>query len=233
MTTHSSESNRDATSVLPERYHDRKILEMINTIYGIDAQDVQNIQEGNANCWKILTSQEPIFFKKFRGDIVQDESRIKEIIDVQQLFARNGVPVLLPLQTLEGKSYSSEQGGFYIAYPYARGEQKKKEKLDQTNIESAAHNLARMHLVGRNSHINLSYVFKGWKSKEEFQGKATKLEQFIKSKSKLEDVDEYALQQIDLKRQVINSLNNVYANLGLESDHITHGDYHEKICFLI
>lgn len=217
---------------------DQSAKMLLNDNWGINPSKLIPIPMGNALCWRLVTSDnEELFFKQMREEVVPSEVRAGEIVEVQNYFASQGLPVVKPQATKNGSFYIHSNGAYFIVYPFVKSELKaSRDDLTQANLDSMAEVLAKMHIAGAKKEApKVGKVFKGWKSPDSFNETIAKLRQFLEQKSAapsgLDDRDLLVLRALDAKSRIINQNTVAYEDLGLKSDHLTHGDYQERNVF--
>jgi Ser/Thr protein kinase RdoA (MazF antagonist) len=208
-----------------------QIESLLNLYYDISPKLIVRMQYGNALCWKVEIEGEKLFFKKVRPDIISSEERFEEVIKVQNLLAHNDIPVVKPVPTKNGDLYFKDQESLYILYPFVSGITKSRQDLNDTNVTSLAKTLANIHLSGKGPVFQLSYQFKGWKSKNQFNDTAKSLIDLINQKEVKTELDEISIRYINAKSRIVNSMKLTFEELNLTNDHIIHGDYQENNVF--
>lgn len=208
-----------------------KLKSIVEKNYDLKILTSKRLGAGNAETWRLETDNGSKFFKKFRGDIVTSDTRVDEVLRTMDLFRSKGIPVPSPFKTSEGESYLTFEGSRYILYPFVDGRHIPSKDLNVQNIESAAKVLAKIHLIGKGQFPELSYKFKSWKTKDDFNTRIEIIRQVINSKKELDQIDKKTLKDLDAKSLIVNSNQLSYEEMGLLSDHLVHGDYQEMNLF--
>jgi Ser/Thr protein kinase RdoA (MazF antagonist) len=208
--------------------------DIVTKTWGLESSDWRQMDFGNALCWRFVADQTPYFLKQMRSEIVGTEERIREILDVQTYFSDQGLPVVRPVATTNGTFYINRPEGYYTLYPFVSHRLIPKNELSDKNITSLAQTLAAMHRAGAKGDMIISKVFKGWKEPHKFNETIARLRDTINER-KLAGIstslDELVLQGLEIKEDIVNGIGRAYEDLGLNSDHLTHGDFHERNIF--
>jgi Ser/Thr protein kinase RdoA (MazF antagonist) len=206
-------------------------------VWGIIPREIKEVPVGNAKIFKITTQDDKIvIFKQMRSEMVGSKTRIEEILNTQEYFAKEGLLVVRPIQTKDGKFYFEQNGNFTTVYPFINSQQKThKSELDQTNLDSLAETLAKLHIAGAKTDApRVNKVFEGWKSLDKFDANIEVVREEIEKRKRsgsLNEIDNIILNALDTKQKMIHSIDLKYEDLGLKSNHLTHGDYQERNIF--
>lgn len=212
----------------------KEASELLQQNWGINPTNMITIPLGNALCWKITTDKgEDLFFKQMRPEIVGSEVRIEEILEVQNYFASQGLPVVKPSATQSGNLYILNNGSFFIVYPFIQSKQKTHPSdLNQRNLDSLSETLAKLHHAGSKPEApTISKIFGGWKSIDRFKSRIASVRDEIekrKVRGQFTNFEIEVLRGLEVKERMIVSADKDYEEFGLQSDTLTHGDYHER-----
>jgi homoserine kinase type II len=205
-----------------------KLLAVINLKYGfIDVRILERVSKGYLSDNYILENQGKRFFlKKYRQF---GKQRLLEIHAVKKFFSERGLPVVLPLEAGDGKTYFEWKNDLYSIFPYVEGKQCYQCFLSDQALADSGKMLARIHLQSKDGcpDIVTERTF-GW-NKEDFLEKLGIIRNLI-SKNK-NDFDKKAEKFIQDKITLAENNLIKYSDLNLNSNHIIHGDYHQENIF--
>lgn len=198
------------------------LLNKINNLYGLTVASAEKVTIGFLSENHILSdSAKKYFLKKYRFD---DPNRIAEIHSVKKYFSAGGIPVILPLPLLDGKTFFEHDGGYYTVFPFVDGRHIERSKLSEAAIVSLGKMLGRIHLLGKQAKLPISNEFKIDTDENTFKKIDEILGKIVEIKNPTE-VDKVALDNVMMKKRLLlqNKVN--LENSGLVSDHLIHGDY--------
>ncbi len=169
-----------------------------------------------------------LFLKQYRFDNLK---KINEIHKVKFFFAKNGIPVILPIENKACAFVFEHMGKFYSIFPYVSGRTIRKEELTKSALESAGCMLAKIHRLSKDGYPAIAKHFnKGW-DKNKLLSEIKGINQKITTLPKKTRYDNLALEILDLKKKLITEDKSQYIDFKLISDHLIHGDYHEMNIF--
>ncbi len=204
------------------------LLSEIKSLYGLDLHSPEKIERGYLSENHVLTdSATKYFLKRYRFD---REEKVAEVHAAKRYFSDGGIPVILPLPNKNGKTFFSYEGGYFAIFPFIDGRHIQRESLTEAAAVSMGKMLGKIHLLGMKSPLSAEDHFSGW-DKEKFLAKADLIISIINEKAELDDFDKKALQTIQLRRQLIEENTINFEDLGLSSNCLIHGDYHEMNMF--
>lgn len=201
-----------------------EMLAKIHDLYGIDAQWSERVTKGFLSENHIISDigdQKKYFLKRYRFD---NKQRIEEIHLVKKYFAEKGIPIILPITNKEGGALFFHEG-YFAVFPFVEGRHIERNALSDEAIISLGETLARIHLAGKGANLPIMETFEPW-DKEKQLAKSDLLIATIQQRSQLTDFDKLALEDIHLRRSIIESNIKSFEEYGFKSDHLTHGDYH-------
>ena len=206
----------------------KDILIKIKLLYGINVASFERVTKGFLSDNYFITDEKTKYFlKKYRFD---NADRIFEIHSVKHFFANGGIPVILPISSLNGTTFFEHDGGYYALFPFIDGKHFESGKLPRSAVESMASMLGKIHLLGKDAKLNVSESFK-IENREITLRKIDNILSIINSKNNKDDFDKMALKNIELKRDLLLNSNQTIDQIGLKNDHLIHGDYLDQNLF--
>lgn len=205
-----------------------KVLLKINELYGLNVSFFERVSAGFLSENHILSDDKRKFFlKKYRFD---NFKRVAEVHASKQYFADGGIPVILPLSVLDGRTFFTYNSSYYALFPFVNGKHLERWTLTDTAIVSLGEMLGRIHLLGRQSGLIIDDRFK-IENKENTFKKIEAILARINAKDSFSDFDKIALENVQMKKELLlaNTLN--VKGLNLDSDHLIHGDYLDQNVF--
>lgn len=201
---------------------DTELASAVEQAYGLERIELAElVQKGVlSQNWFLTAGSTRYFLKRYRFD---DEARIREIHAAKQFFADNGIPIILPIATIGGATYISQDKRFYALFPHISGQHLYRDHLTDTATISMAQMLARLHLAGAKSTLVVGKdSFKAWDSN------GPKAQAYIDRLAAIEHPSEFdvlAREDLEMKKVLIHANPAQYEDLDLAADHLIHGDY--------
>lgn len=120
---------------------------------------------------------------------------------------------------------------FYALFPFVDGKTVERSERSAKAHAATGSMLARIHLAGREDHADIDVPEqKAW-NREVFFKEAAVIEEKISTLTTLSEYDQLALRSLELK-QGLARVNPIEPEmLGIQNDHLLHGDYHESNIF--
>ena len=206
----------------------QEIILKINKLYNIQIHSTDKVEKGFLSENYILTDiSKKYFLKRYRFNI---EEKIIEIHTAKQYFADGGIPVILPILNNEQKTYFYFEGGYFALFPFIDGSHIERDSLTETATISLGEMLGKIHLRGKESTLPRKDVFTGW-DKEKLIARADQLIAIINEKEELNEFDRNALEGVNFRKKLIESNTAVFEDLGIPSNCLIHGDYHDTNIF--
>lgn len=202
---------------------DLDLLQQVETVYGLsEIVHVAPVEKGvlSAN-WVLYTGESKLFLKRYR---FEDESRIREIHAVKHFFADSGIPIILPISTRKGGSYMSHGGRWFALFPFIAERELERGHLSDTAVTSMGSMLAYIHKAGAKSSVPIEKSFNYW-DKAVFLHKSETFLAHIEALESKTEFDEMALRDLRGKLELIQTIDAVPADFGLQADHLLHGDF--------
>lgn len=203
------------------------LLKIVSDLYGIKIpMKYEKVAKGVLSDNYILdTGQEKFFLKKYR---FPNEEKIREIHLVKNFFASGGVPVILPIVFEGNKSYFSFRGSCYALFPFVSDGLLEGEDLSDVAVISMAKMLAKIHLLGAKSTLQIRDNTKHPIDKATFLSKANLILEKIEAKNEFNEFDILAREAVLLKKKLVEESSASYLSpesLMLPKNHLLHGDY--------
>ena len=208
---------------------DKQLLKKIKDIYSLsETISAEKVEKGFlSENYKISTRDKDYFLKKYR---FEDKGKIQEVHSSKKYFSEGGIPVIMPIETKDERTFFEYGGSYFALFPFVSGLQPERGDFSNEMIISLGKTLGQIHLLGRKSPLKMKRVFSGWDKEESLQ-----TAQFIEDKlSKVEDKSDFdvlAQKVVAFKRELIEKNNINFSDLHLESDHLIHGDYLDQNVF--
>jgi len=198
------------------------LIQEINKLYGLNVFSFEKVTKGCLSENHILNDGvKRYFLKKYRFD---NKEKIEEIHSVKKYFSDGGIPVILPIKNMEGKTYFIFEEGYYAIFPFVSRRQLDRGLLKDKAVISLGEMLARIHLLGKNANISIKGDFKDWNKKKALD-KIELIEVEIKKVIKLTELDNLFIENLNLKKNLINKNLLTQIDTYLPADHLIHGDY--------
>ncbi|MEI6238542.1 MAG: phosphotransferase [bacterium] len=199
-----------------------EIFTKINNLYGINVSSSEKVAGGFlSENYFLLAGADRFFLKKYRFD---NPNRIAEVHDSKKYFADGGIPVILPIPLLDGKTFFEYNSAYYALFPFVEGRHIEEGELTEKAIISLGQMLGKIHILGKESKLAIEDHFKIEKDEKIFK----KIEDIlikILEVNNPSDFDKTALQIIRIKKELLLKNRITYESLGLKNDHLIHGDY--------
>ena len=195
---------------------------ILTDVWGIgEILDAEKVTQGVLSTnWFVTGETGRYFLKRYRFD---DAERIAEIHATKQHFASAGIPIILPRATNEGRTFYSDEHGYFALFPFVDARQIAYTELSTEAITSMGTMLARLHLAGRGTPVVITKsTFRTWDTED------SRIETYIKKCAAITDptpFDQLALKGLQRKQELIAQNPASFSSLGLSSDHLIHGDF--------
>jgi Ser/Thr protein kinase RdoA (MazF antagonist) len=197
-------------------------LETIARLYNLELSVIEKISGGYLSENFVLTDGlKKYFLKKHRHT---NRPQVEGVCLAEQFFAEGGVPVILPIRTLQGNNFFEIDGRFYSLYPFIKGRHFVRGTLTRTAAVSMGATLAKLHKHSKNSTLQISEYFNAWDTTK-FLSKVAVIEVKIQQEKPLTEFGTLALEAIRLKKEQIEKNTKSFEHFELTNDHLTHGDY--------
>lgn len=200
----------------------------INLLYGIRISTYEKVTRGFlSENYFLSDSKNKFFLKKYRFD---DSNRINEIHAAKSFFCNGGIPVILPLPLLDGTTYFECHSAYYALFPFIEGRHLERGELTEAAIVSLGQMLGKIHLLGKESKLAIGERFKV-ENKEKVLKKIDDILLRISEVHQHSDFDKVALENVQLKKELLLKNESTFESLGFECDHLIHGDYLDSNVF--
>lgn len=200
----------------------KEILFKINHLYGISISSFEKVTKGFLSENYILKGDNAKFFlKKYRFD---NPNRISEIHASKKYFSDGGVPVILPIPLLDGNTFFEYEVAYYALFPFVEGKQIERDELTEPAIISLGEMLGKIHLLGKDSKLIVDDYFKIENEEKTFK-KIEDILTKIQEINQPSEFDKVALENVQMKKELILKNKVTFESLDLSCDHLIHGDY--------
>jgi Ser/Thr protein kinase RdoA (MazF antagonist) len=207
------------------------VLKKVRSLYKVasKAEFLEDVRGGYLSQNFILRNNKTkLFLKRYR---FQDVEKVEQIHRVKFFFAKGGIPIILPIQNNQKEYYFEHDGEFYSLFPFVSGKIVARADRSPKAFASAGSTLARIHLLSKNGFPKIIDDYaKGW-DKEAFLSVAREIEARIGRVEPKSNFDKLAVRVLQFKKKLVLANNLQYMQLGLENDHLIHGDYHGENIF--
>lgn len=203
---------------------DDSLLAVLADLYQLaNVSNFERVATGALSDNYVLTTTDgrKVFLKKYRFDT---EQKIKEIHLAKQYFSDGSIPVILPLCTRTQSTFFFHNTSYYALFSFIGGRHLERGALTTSAIISMGKMLAKIHIRGRDSTLEIGNKFNPW-NKEAFLAKANAVLEKIPQGKGASDFDILALQNVRLKVKLASQNSTSFESLQLPSDHLLHGDY--------
>jgi Ser/Thr protein kinase RdoA (MazF antagonist) len=200
-----------------------EVIRQIVTAYALpEAQVMERVSRGYLTTnYLVQAGDSRYFLKRWRQT---DGEKIAEIGVVEQFFSSRDLPVVTPLLTVLGNTYTETMDGIYSVYPYIPPRHVDRKDLRSPHIASLARTQARLHTVGQGVDREIRDHYKPW-NREKFFTVAAQIEEIIRSLPQHTPFDRLALTQIALKRSLLAREERQLSDFPLTYDTLCHGDW--------
>lgn len=199
-----------------------ELLIQINKLYELNFTSYEKVTMGFLSDNYFLSNGKTKFFlKKYRFD---NSSRIAEVHASKKYFADGGIPIILPVSLLDGKTFFEYKNAYYALFPFVEGKHIERGELTETAIVSLGQMLGRIHLLGKESKLVIDDRFKIENEEKTFK----KIDDILTKISEItfpNDFDKTALENVQTKKKLLLENTMTFESLGLDCDHLIHGDY--------
>jgi len=98
---------------------DKALLEKVKEIYGLhDIVSSERVQKGFlSENYKVSAGSQNYFLKRYR---FKNGEKIKEIHFVKSYFYDGSIPVIMPVKTVDDKTFFEHEGSFLALFPLYR-----------------------------------------------------------------------------------------------------------------
>lgn len=200
----------------------KELLIKINNLYGINVSSSEKVAKGFlSDNYFLSDGTKKFFLKKYRFD---NSKRIEEVHCSKKYFADGGIPIILPMSHSEGNTFFEYEGVYYALFPFIDGKHLERGELTETAIVSLGQMLGEIHLLGKESKLAIDDHFKI----ENEEKTSKKIEDILAKISEVEQpnyFDKVALENVQMKKELLLKNTMTFESLGLSSDHLIHGDF--------
>lgn len=187
------------------------------------------IKEGYLSQNYILKSDNNRFFLKQYANYT--EQQIDEIHHVKKYFAEEGIPIILPIETVSGKTYFTLEDKVYALFPFIHAKTVDRRSLTKKSLQSLAHMLARMHLLSKDGYPEIINQYQKFWDSEDFHVTSDTILSKLEHIEQKNDFDRLAIKTLNLKIRLVKNNKVTPEDLSIQNNHLVHGDYHEKNVF--
>jgi Ser/Thr protein kinase RdoA (MazF antagonist) len=207
-----------------EEQAQERLLARITDLFGVGkCKSLMPLQGGYA-CQNFDATFEGgrFFLKQYRRHI---SDWLSEIKSSERFFASHGVPVILPLRDRLGRDAFWIDSNWYSLFPYVEGRVPKIGAMTDATVRSLARTLAHMHRVGLQVPSPRRYQPLHLWSADTFRLEFVELEQTLLKKPQRSPTDEYMLESLYRKRELVDANRLQPDDFPLPNDRLLHGDF--------
>lgn len=175
-------------------------------------------------------SNNKYFLKSYRSKY--SENDIINIHKVKRYFANHGIPIILPLDDRDGRSYFAYRNHFYGLFPFIESKNIKTEKASLSVVRSIAEMQAKIHLLSRDGLLKIHEKETSLWNKDRVLKIGRNIAKILAGIKNPNQFDKVALRFVALKMKLISECHLIPGDIGLKNDHLIHGDYHAHNLFL-
>lgn len=191
---------------------------------------IEEVKEGFLSQNHILnTKDNKYFLKKYKESYT--ESEIVDIHKVKMFFSNNEIPVVTPIKDKQDNSYFIFNSGIYTLFPFINAKTEDRKNLSDKSIKSLATSLAKIHLLSKDRIPFNIENYQSAISSEKFLNTYPEILKILNSKKEYTDFDKLALKILKLKKSIVDKSAKKIEALDVTTNHLLHGDYHEKNIF--
>lgn len=208
-----------------------EIIKKIQEVYNLEksVKYISKIRKGYLTSNFIIGDNKKKYFLK---QYIDDEERIKKTHKAKRFFFQKEIPVIMPMENKDGRTYFCLNDKCYALFPFIEERQFQRLRMNKAALESAGYVLAKIHLATRNKKPKISLLKRNspWDKNDSLK-KILKIKKLILGKDKKKKLDKEALKLIKIKEDIIKNDKVKWKELKLGKDHIIHGDFHEANIF--
>lgn len=179
--------------------------------------------EGGYLCqnFRVETQTGTYFLKQYRNRI---SSQIHEIKEAEQFFASQGIPVILPLQDVFGRSVFLADRNWFSLFPFINQKPPAFGSLNEELLSSLGSMLGRIHQAGKRiDHEHFQPLRLGDKSR--FMIELVELRHELESREERTELEERMRALLETKLTWVNAHETNTFDQELPFDTLLHGDF--------
>lgn len=174
-------------------------------------------------------NEDKYFLRQYRAKYTKPE--IEAIHRIKKFFAKNDVPIILPIPSKSGETFFDFDNRFYALFPFIQEKTRGSSQLTIPTVRSIGKMLAKIHLLSKNGFPNITDDRDRIFNKEKALALGKEIFQIVKNKKVLDKFDKLASKAIPFKLNLIKNNSKTFEDLNLKHDHLIHGDFHELNLF--
>ncbi|MFA7243840.1 MAG: phosphotransferase [Patescibacteria group bacterium] len=205
---------------------ENKLITSLNKFYSLDITRIVAKAKGGflSDNMIVANKDQKFFLRKYRDKYSSDD--IASIHKSKQFFFEHGIPIIMPIKTVNGDTFVEITGKFYGLFPFIEEKDINRNKLNDDVLISIAQMQAKMHLLSKDGTPKVTVESKNvWDKKKSLQ-MAKEFGKIISQKKLLNGFDRLARKFIRLKKKIIEENKLKFEDLNIRSDHLVHGDFH-------
>lgn len=203
-----------------------RVLATITALYSLKLALHEKVEKGflSENHVLLDSTGQKFFLKKYRFD---SAARLIEIHAAKEFFAHGGIPVIMPIPTLDGQTFFNIEGSYYALFPFIIGKQYERGLMSRKAVVSLGKMLARIHLIGKNTTLPINDFVKPFDTQKKIAEMNELLSIIAKRESvgRLDNFDLDARAGLIFKRKLLEEYPDMIDAPLLPNDHLLHGDF--------
>lgn len=202
-----------------------EIKRHLNQRYGLHIEKISLAKGGYLSDNYIAEGRDGKYFvKTYRSKY--DLQDIKNIHKVKQYFCQNNIPVIMPLKTQAGETFSELRGKYYAIFPFVSAKTLTPAKAPMKAVRSMAGMQANIHLLSRHQLPKIHETTVSVWHKTRALSKGRKIVNILAGIKNPDKFDKTAMKLVPWKMTEIKRSRVTPSSIGLKNDHLVHGDYH-------
>lgn len=193
--------------------------------YRIKVNNIEIVNKGTANIYKIISDKENFILKEFQSKYLQDDV-LKEINAIEYLKENTKIPLPTYLKNNNNEFYFEHKGRIVVIQNFIDGKVFEKNEGNYEQLLESAHYLGEIIKGFEKYNIKDGVNITDWYSKKEFDKANKKYDDIL---DKLDDSEISNKIKIDIifKKQLLNELSNnrKLKELNNITHKVSHGDY--------
>jgi homoserine kinase type II len=208
-----------------------EVIKKIQELYNLEKSVgyISKVRKGYMTSNFIIGNPKKKYFLK---QYIDDEKRIEKTHQAKKFFFQKDIPVVMPLENKDKRTYFCLNDKCYALFPFVDGRQFPRLKMNKMALMSAGEILAKIHLATKDKKPKIKLIKRNYVwNKQDSLERLDKIKKLILEKDEKTKFDKEALKLIRIKEGIIKKDKAKWNELRLGKDHIIHGDFHEANIF--
>lgn len=202
-----------------------QISNEISERYGYQVKNVEVINRGTANIYKIYTDKDILILKEFQSKYKEDDVS-REVDVIEYLKLNSNVPVPEILKCKNNEKYFTYNGKVIVVQRFIEGLVCNKNENDLSTLIKSAECLGKIIMGLKEYNTDKKIDIFDWYSKEEFEKANKRYDEIIKylpNTNLGSDIKEEIILKKNIMEKIKNTIN--VEELGEISNMVSHGDF--------